>query len=141
MMAKNSARHQGKIPVPAPSNGMKIKAPPDSEDKDAKCPVFSFRHVAKGYDVGDCKDSRDRLAVASRISELSKLTWNELQMSSGHHGGFKHEPQLKGKGPARMWNDTPIAFRLRDMKPIIGIRDGQTFYVLWIDHSMNLYKH
>ncbi len=136
-----SRKRCGRLPEPAYSNGRQIPAPEGTVNWDSKCPVVTFEFAVKGWDVDNCDDQKDRSAVAKKISSISKQTWRELRNQGGNKGGYKEEPPMQDRVPHPFKGQMPIAFRLQNRKPIIGIRDRGTFYALWIDHKMNLYDH
>ncbi len=135
-----SKKKCGRLSEPAYSNGKHIPAPETTTNWDLECPLVSFKHAVRGWDVDNC-EQKDRSAVAKKISSISKQTWRQLRNQGGNKGGYKEEPPMFDRVPNPFNGEMPIAFRLQNHMPIIGVRIQNVFYALWIDHKMNLYDH
>ena len=108
---------------------------------DDKHPKFSLELVQPGFDVRDCKDRNDRGNLMMTLSDMSKMPWFEIKRLDRHKKGFETIEELRERLPQKLRDMTPIAFRFSDMKPVIGVRVEDVFYIVWIDHDMKLYKH
>jgi hypothetical protein len=123
----------------------KIKAPEGKPlvNYDLNPPLFSLSHVATSHCITSC-ETPDRAAFASRIRELSQLTWRQIK-STGRHGlGFEKIPRdkLRVGVPETITEDVKfIAFRFSGMKPMIGYRVNDIFHVIWFDRSLDVYDH
>ena len=107
-------------------------------------PKFCLRHMRKGYSVADCEQD-ERAAFASRLFELSQLTWNQI-FSAGRHGqGFEKISQesIRDQIPIEITEDVKlVAFRCVGKAPMVGYRtsDG-VLSIVWIDREFELYSH
>ncbi len=75
---------------------------------------------------------------------LSKMTWSEIQNAPRHGLGTEKLPRsaLKAAIPQSVTEDvTFLALRYNGKAPMVGYRDGRTFYLLYLDHNFSLYKH
>lgn len=97
-----------------------------------------------GYCLTRCTEP-ERAAFASRIREMSQLTWIQIKGSQRHGQGCEEIPQNQIKGskiPKGVEEDaTLLAFRCVGLAPMVGFREGQTFHIIWIDRDFTLYKH
>lgn len=114
-------------------------------DPDRLPPVFSFEFMAEanGYSV-DCCDADHRAALASRLFKLSRMTWLEIRQAPRHGLGTEKIPAraLSLALPKQITEDVGLlALRYSGLNPMVGYRDGRIFYILFIDHAMNLYDH
>lgn len=124
----------GKLKLPAVSDRL-----PDT----ARYPAFSLRHTQDKYCISKC-DKEDKAAFADTIRILSAITWNEMASRGRHKNGYESIPQhrIRALIPKMVTKDTTLlAFRWSGMKPMVGFRDGHTFYVLWFDRDLDLYPH
>jgi hypothetical protein len=108
-------------------------------------PSFSFRFLQKntGHHLDNCKEE-DRLQLICQIVKLSELTWNQIYSSHKHGFGSETIPYKKIKPtiPSHVTKDsTLLALRFSGHKPMIGYRDGATFFVLFLDHNFSVYNH
>ena len=125
--------------------GKKILAPTvkDMPSSDLFCPIYSFEYLQKNYCVRDC-ESTERADFAFQLRQLSDLTWRELRAAPKHGLGYKKIAQeaIKSAIPTHITKDVNlIAFRFSGKKPMVGYRDGRTFYVIWLDRAFSLYDH
>lgn len=96
-----------------------------------------------GYSV-DCCDKEHRAALASRLFKLSQITWLEIRQAPRH--GFGSEKisrdAFKPSIPKCVTEEVEfIALRYKGLHPMVGFRDGRTFNILFIDHTMDVYPH
>lgn len=96
------------------------------------------------YCLTQCTE-HERAAFASRVREMSQLTWIQIKSSHRHGQGCEEIPQSKISGskiPSEIKPDaTLLSFRCVGTAPMVGFRDGQTFHILWIDRDYSLYPH
>lgn len=119
--------------------------PPDTEKGSPfpNKPVFSLHQMRHPYCVDDC-DADDKKFFADALWRRSQLTWTELTLSRKHGLGSEQIAQgaIKEQLPSTVTPDvTLLAFRFSGMKAMVGYRDGETFHILWLDHSFALYDH
>lgn len=108
-------------------------------------PHFSFEKMQTrtGYSVACCQ-LEDRAALASKLFELSQITWAAIRTSGRHQMGYEKiaRSSLKTSLPSSVTEDTVLlAFRFNGKAPMIGYRDGRTFYVLLLDWNFSAYRH
>lgn len=117
----------------------------ESIDYDNLPPIFSLERVQNGDYCFSVLGQEDKAQFAEAIFKRKDLTWNQIN-SSGRHGlGHEQLPknQIKAPNPRNVTHDREhyMVFRFNGMKPMVGYRINQIFYVLWFDHNMTLYNH
>ena len=138
------SKFQGAKPKPAKFGNPK-SAQSAPEDPDRLPPIFSFEYMkaGNGYSV-DCCTADHRSALASRLFKLSQMTWLQIRMADRHGLGSEKiaRNSLRVPIPAKVTEDADfLALRYNGMTPMIGYRDGRTFYILFLDHTMDVYNH
>lgn len=112
-------------------------------DYNVSKPVFSFAYLQNGYGLGRGQ-TEDKIALYDSIIERSKMTWSQIQNAPRHGLGqeiIKHEA-IKPQIPSIVKEDTNLlALRYNGKKPVVGYRDKDVFYVLWIDSKYSVYSH
>lgn len=109
-------------------------------------PTFSLHYMTlnTGYCLTRCT-VHERAAFASRIREMSQLTWIQIKGSGRHGQGCEEIPQRQIRGskiPTGVHPDaTLLSFRCIGTAPMVGFREGQMFHIVWIDRDYTLYKH
>lgn len=140
---------KGKLKRKAPQqeSGSRILSHPSSNvSTDTLPPTFSLHHMTLNskYCLTQCA-VHERAAFASRIREMSQLTWLQIKGSQRHGQGCEEIPQKQIAGsklPGIIKPDTTLlAFRCIGTAPMVGFRDGQTFHIVWIDRDYSLYRH
>ena len=123
------------------------KTPPAAlpVDPDKLPPVFSFEYMqgGTGYSV-DCCNRDHRAALSARLFKLSQMTWLDIRQAPRHGLGTEKiaRDAIKAAIPARVTEDADLlALRYNGLHPMVGFRDGRTFNVLFIDHTMDVYPH
>lgn len=127
---------------PSPFNG---KYAPDPVDTDRQPPVFSFEYMVNGngYSV-ECCTADHRAALTSRLFTLSRMTWTQIRGSHRHGLGSEKiaRNSIRPAIPARITDDVEfLAIRYNGLCPMVGFRDGRTFNIVFLDHTMNCYPH
>lgn len=108
-------------------------------------PHFSFENMLRGtgYSV-ECCTAEDRQALASKLFELSQISWSDIA-SSGRHGLGTEKidrKSLKTKLPHNVTDDVNIlAIRYNGKAPMLGYRDNRIFQILLIDWNFSAYDH
>jgi hypothetical protein len=127
-------------------NNRRIKTPPKGKSRlktsyaegkstQQKKPKFSLEHLQDPYCVCRC-DKDDRAAFATKLRELSQLTWSEITCSGRHGLGFEKidRTSIKAPIPEHITDDVNlIAFRFSGKKPMVGYRSYEIFYIVWCD--------
>ena len=123
------------------------KRPPKFGDAvaslDDQYPAFCLNQLQRGYCVWDCSKEQ-RAAFATRLRELSQLTWVQLKMAPRHGCGFEKIDRVSFRVaiPGHLTDDTVfLSFRCFGMAPMIGYRKGVTFFLLWLDRNFSVYRH
>lgn len=125
-----------------PSKGVGSSAP---ENADTLPPVFAFDKMEDktGFSV-NCCDEANRSAALKRLFLLSTMTWGEIKNAPRHGLGTEKiaRSAIKAPIPATVTEDvTFLVLRYNGKAPMVGYRDGRVFYVLYLDHNFELYKH
>lgn len=117
----------------------------EAEDYNKLPPIFSLERVQSGKFCFSKLNSSDKAAFADAIFKRRSLTWNELQQTDRHKLGCEKIAISSIKAPIPRFitedNHNLIAFRYKGKKAMISYRIKNIFYVLWFDHSFELYDH
>lgn len=126
------------------SGSQRIKPPqPVVISTDHEKPIFCLRYMPDLHSVEQC-EQEERASFASKLFQLSQLTWQQLKQTSRHGQGFEKisRDALKAPIPSSITPDVDfLAFRFYAKAPMVGYRDGQVFHVVWLDRAFNLYNH
>jgi hypothetical protein len=110
---------------------------------DGNRPVFSLRYIHKDFSLLSCvKD--EKASFADTLFNLSQLTWRELILDHKHGLGCEKIPryQIQSNPSAEIKDDVNfLAFRFYKKAPMVGYRDGDVFYIIWLDREFKLYEH
>ena len=132
-----------KGPQPKSSGRISVEAGLGQASPDKGYPSFSLFYVDPKYCISVC-DKDDKAAFAERLRILSRLTWDSLHMAGKNGVGCEKigRSAIKSHPPSHVTEEVPLlAFRFSGKKPMIGYRQGDTFYILWFDRDLNLYNH
>ena len=106
-------------------------------------PKFSLENLTKSHCLSKC--TRDeKAAFADKLHELSQLTWQVIGHSGRHGQGSETiaRTAIKAPIPDCITGEVKLlAFRCIGMAPMVGYRDAETFYIVWIDRAFTLYAH
>lgn len=108
-------------------------------------PIFSLERVQPtGYCLSNlCKE--DKAAFADAIFKRKSITWSDIKKLDRHALGFEKIDKSSIKAPLPRFitedMDHFLAFRFNGMKPMIGYRKQNIFFVLWFDKDFTLYAH
>jgi hypothetical protein len=123
----------------------RIKSPAGHgrDNFDTHRPLFSLASVVSSHCITIC-ETNDRAAFATKLRNLSQLTWRELKSAPAH--GLGYEPidrdHLRVPIPASLTDDvTIISFRFSGTKAMIGYRVDDVFHILWFDRDYDVYPH
>jgi hypothetical protein len=106
-------------------------------------PIFVFEKVVSGFSEDNCNDKQKKSALIDKIMKWSKMTWADIMQSPKEQFGCEIIEKLKVPKPSFITEDIRIlAFRFlgTDCR-LIGYRDGQYFYVVWVDWTLQVYDH
>ena len=115
------------------------------EDYNKMVPLFSLERLQPGKYCLSKLEKDDKAAFADSIYKRKDISWNEIQKLDRHGLGYEKIPVKSIETPVPRFitedNSNLIAFRFNGMKPMIGYRLKNVFYVLWFDHDFTVYKH
>ena len=113
-------------------------------NRDEATPRFCLRHLAPGYDVA-ALDRNARAALAMTLAQRAQLTWREIKQADRHGAGTEMIPagQIKPTIPRHFSDaDRFMVFRYHGKLPMVGVRAGDTFHILWLEAQFNdVYRH
>ena len=105
---------------------------------------FCFRHTVRGFDVTEL-DQAQKADLAETLQQRCQVTWTEINQADRHGQGTEKLPvrSIKPEIPARFQDtDKVTAFRYSDRLPMVGVRIGGVFHVLWIEKRFGrVYDH
>jgi len=135
---------KGKIKTPKAdkSSRLTVIQPPNY---DKLPPIFSLEKlVGDKYCFSNLNDT-DKKQFAESIFKRKNLSWSDIKKANRHALGFEKisKDSIKGTKPSFITDDINefLAFRFSGMKPMVGYRTQNIFYVLWFDLDYTLYKH
>jgi len=116
-----------------------------SDNTDAMPPIFSFEKMipGTGYSVSCC-EAEDQAALSRQMFTLSRMTWRDIKSAPRHGLGTEKMDRgaIKAPIPPSVTEDvTFLVLRYNGKKPMIGYRDGRTFYVILLDQNFTAYDH
>jgi hypothetical protein len=131
---------------PAKAPFLKPGIAPSEQNIDDLPPAFSFEKMQDGSGNSfNCCEDGDRLALAHRIFMLSRLPWKQIRQAPATGLGSEQIPRFRIKRPIPNGVtedvDSFTSLHYSGKKRFLGYRVGQIFYVLWVDHSFEVYKH
>ena len=93
----------------------------------------------------NCCEDPDRLHLAKRMYMLSRIPWNTIRQAPSKGFGAEQIPRhrIKRAVPQGVTADVTFFYSLHYVakKRFIGYRIGQVFYILWVDHTFEVYDH
>jgi hypothetical protein len=121
-----------------------IKQPNLSRGQDLDYPVFCFRNIHKNFSIDNC-DDRERKGLLQTLTQLSKLSWQEIQQAPRHGVGSEKilRGALKVSPPLFITKDVKflLSVRFDGMKPMLFHRNGFIAHVIFIDPKLKVYNH
>jgi hypothetical protein len=126
----------------APRRPLDIPAPPQASQPGS--PIFCFRHIVNGYDVL-ALERRQQAALAVTLQQRAKLTWHQIVQAARYGQGTEKIPSgsIKPSVPTQFQDrDNFLVFRYDGTLPMVGVRMGDDFRVLWIERQYGeVYDH
>jgi hypothetical protein len=135
---------KGKIRKPKAdkSSRLTVIQPPNY---DKLPPIFSLEKIVGDKYCFSNLDDKDKKQFAESIFKRKNLSWSDIKKAHRHALGFEKIPKnsIKGTKPSFITDDINefLSFRFNGMKPMVGYRTQNIFYVLWFDLDYTLYKH
>ena len=133
-----------KVKKPAAHSTKNIISPPtDVPIKDEGYIVFSLRYIQKNYCFSDCQPE-EKQALAESLFKRRDMTWLSIAKEPKHGLGYEkiNRKSLTVKVPEIVPADANIlAFRFKGKAPMVGYKENNLFYILWLDRSFTVYPH
>lgn len=126
-----------------PKGGSRLAPALQPANEDRNPPVFCLHHIQSSHCLSDC-DQEEAAAFAHALWKRSKVTWGELRLAHRYGLGAEKIPSSAIRAtlpPIANGVDFFLAFRFHAKAPMVGIRVGRIFHVLWLDREFNLYDH
>lgn len=122
------------------SGSIKERGEPPRSSNDEP-PAFSFKYVQPSHCL-DCCDPEEKKALAEALHKRRDKTWQELLCSDRHGLGCEAITQRwRVRVPAEHAEKKMLAFRFSGKKAMVGFREREIFYILWLDTRFNVYEH
>jgi len=104
-------------------------------------PAFSFKYIRKSHCL-DCCTLEEKKDLAEALHKRKDTSWNDLLFAPKNGLGYeKINGGWKVSLPEEHKEKQMLAFRFSGNKPIVGFKEREIFYILWIDRAFNVYKH
>jgi hypothetical protein len=133
-----------KIKPPSPQGGLKILIPSTIQMEAFDHPVFCFKHTHKDYGIDGCSDEEKR-ALITKLGELSKMTWHQIQSAHRHGAGSEKisRKSLNVHPPTFITKDVDhlLALRFKGKAPMLVHRNRFVMHVIFIDPKFQVYNH
>ncbi|MDQ1293437.1 MAG: hypothetical protein QG608_1318 [Actinomycetota bacterium] len=121
-----------------------LELPAPAQTSRPGSPIFCFRHIVSGYDVL-ALERRQQAALAVTLQQRAKLTWPQIVQADRHGQGTEKIPSrsIKPSVPTQFQDrDNFLVFRYDGTRPMVGVRTGEVFHVLWIERQYGeVYDH
>ena len=112
---------------------------------DENPPIFSLEKLQSGKYCLSSLDQENKAKFADAIFRRKAITWNQIKQQSRHGLGTEKIPktQIKAPIPRFITDDFEsfLVFRYNGLKPMVGYRQRDVFFVLWFDLDFTLYDH
>ncbi|RVU39983.1 hypothetical protein EOE67_08735 [Rheinheimera riviphila] len=134
----------GRIKKEKPQQGSLVKSvePPNY---DQKPPIFSLEKLQSGKYCLSELDQENKAMFADAIFRRKNLTWNDIKKADRHGLGTEKIAKNAINAPIPKFitedMDTYLVFRYHGLRPMVGYRQRDVFYVLWFDSDFTLYAH
>lgn len=136
-------KSKGKLKA-QPNKGSRLTVE-EPEDYNKMVPLFSLERLQSGAYCLSNLEKDDKAAFADSIFKRKNVTWNQVQQMDRHALGYEKisVSSIKIAVPKFITEeqDSLIAFRFNGLKPMVGYRSKNIFYVLWFDHNFTVYDH
>lgn len=127
-----------------PKQGSLVKSQ-EPPDYDRNPPIFSLEKLQAGKYCLSNLDQENKAMFADAIFRRKELTWSDIKRADKHGLGTEKISQsaIKAPTPRFITEDLEhyLAFRYNGLRPMVGYRQRDIFYVLWFDCDFTLYKH
>ena len=134
----------GRIKKQKPKQGSFVKSV-EPTNYDQKPPIFSLEKLQPGKYCLSELDQENKAMFSDAIFRRKNLTWNEIKRADRHGLGTEKIAKDFIKAPIPRFitedMDSYLVFRYHGMRPMVGYRQRDVFYVLWFDSDFTLYDH
>ncbi len=134
----------GRIKKQKPKQGSLVKSV-EPANYDQKPPIFSLEKLQSGKYCLSELDQENKAMFADAIFRRKSLTWNEIKRADRHGLGTEKIAKSSIKAPTPQFitddMDSYLVFRYHGMRPMVGYRQRDVFYILWFDSDFTLYDH
>jgi hypothetical protein len=134
----------GRIKGPKPDRGARIAAV-EPTDYESNPPMFSLERIQAGDFCFSALAQDHKAMFGEAIYRRRTLSWKDIKKADRHGLGFEKiaRTSISAPIPAFIKDDVDhfLAFRFNGLKPMVGYRSRDIFYVLWFDWNFTLYDH
>lgn len=134
-----------KIKAPKANTKPQITANEVKVNYDEKPPIFSLERLQAGNYCLQSLDQEGKAFFADAIFRRKNNTWREIKSMPRHGLGLEKidKKSIKAPIPKFITPDVEhfLSFRFHGLRPMVGYRQNDIFYVLWFDHNFTLYDH
>lgn len=127
-----------------PDKGKRI-APVQSVDYESSFPVFSLERVQHGPYCFSNLAQEHKAFFGEAIFRRRTLAWKDIKSADRHGLGCEKisRKSIRAPIPAFITEDVDhfLALRFNGLRPMVGYRIRDVFFVLWFDHNFTLYPH
>lgn len=147
MTAKRGKGRKRSLKLKQAGGSSRIKNPdnPSRVSTNKKKPKFTFEHLSRKFDLGKC--NRDEKAhLIDKLRMLGSLTWQAIGDNPKESNGYEMIPfdQIRVAKPRFLTDDVTdvMIFRFHGKNcRLAGHRQGEVFYLIFIDPHLALYRH
>ncbi len=135
-------RQVRKTPKSAKGKNYNFPVQPSSPTLTSK-PIFSFHYLQNSYCISKCSRPQ-KIGFVDTMRILSSMLWNEIYSSGHHQHGKETIPRHRFKVPIPSSisdDENLIAIRFHENHPMVGVRRGDVFHVVWFDRNFTVYDH
>jgi hypothetical protein len=128
-------KSRGKLPSSPSKISTLQPATERTQNTSLKTLKFCLAHIQKGHCVR-CLTDKQRADLALSIQQRCEMSWNQIILTPKHGLGTENMPanQIKPKIPECFGDrEQFIVLRYSGNLPMVGVRIGDVFHVLWIE--------
>lgn len=107
--------------------------------------IFSLERVQPGKYCLSHLDQENKAKFSDAMYKRRSMTWAQLKCADRHKLGCEKitRGQITAPIPRFITDDVGsfLVFRYHELRPMVGYRSKNVFYVLWFDHDYTLYDH
>lgn len=84
------------------------------------------------------------MALVRKLRQLSQLTWQDISLSSSQGPGAEYIKMYQIKAELHdiaKREELVMALRYHGKARMLGLREGATLRLLWLDHDFTAYDH